>query len=286
MDTSTSLENQLHRCAINTATLGHREAIDVTLDRIARAGFGGVAPWRHEVEALGAATVARQLRALGLKVTGYCRSAYLTGASIDERKNNFDSNLQALHDAAELQAGCFVLVVGGLPPHSRNLHDARQQVEDGVSQLFEHARTLGVPLAIEPLHPMYAADRSVINTIDQALTLCQQIAPDEPEKLGVAIDAYHCWWDPMLTASIDAAGQARRILAYHVSDWLTDTRDFLLDRGMMGDGIIDLRGLRRRVEGAGYGGMVEVEIFSRDRWWPQPPDTVLATCAKRLQTVC
>ncbi|SAK62899.1 sugar phosphate isomerase/epimerase family protein [Caballeronia ptereochthonis] len=281
-----SLENRLHRCAINTATLGHREPLDVTLDRIARAGFGGVAPWRHEVEAIGASAVARQLRALQLTVSGYCRSTYLTGATNAERRASIDNNIKALHDAAEVDARCFVMVVGGVSAGSRDLAGARTQVEEGIAQLLAEARKLRIALAIEPLHPMYAADRSVVNTIGQALALCEAIAPDDPSILGIAIDIYHCWWDPLLSESIVDAGRARRILAYHVSDWLADTKDMLMDRGMMGDGVVDLKHFRHRMEEAGYDGMVEVELFSRDRWWKVQPDELLSVCAQRLQLVC
>ncbi|MDR5780779.1 sugar phosphate isomerase/epimerase [Caballeronia sp. LZ065] len=280
------LENRLDRCSINTATLGHRESLDVTLERVARAGFGGVAPWRHEVEAMGAAAVARKLRALQLTVTGYCRSTYLTGETQAARRASIDSNIRALHDAAELEARCFVMVVGGVSANGRDLPGARAQVEEGIAELHAEARKLGVPLAIEPLHPMYAAERAVINTIGQALALCEKIAPGDPSMLGVAIDVYHCWWDPLLKESIAAAGRAQRILAYHVCDWLADTNDMLLDRGMMGDGVIDLAGFRGEIERAGYAGRVEVELFSRDRWWKVEPDEVLKVCAQRLQTVC
>ncbi|GJH26576.1 sugar phosphate isomerase/epimerase [Caballeronia novacaledonica] len=278
--------DSLKRCAINTATLGHRESLDVTLERIARAGFGGVAPWRHDVEAIGAQAVARRLRALQLTVTGYCRSTYLTGATPADRRASIDGNIAALHDAAELDARCFVLVVGGVNANGRDLAGARAQVDEGIARLLEEARKLKVPLAIEPLHPMYAADRSVVNTIGHALAMCERIAPDDPSILGIAIDVYHCWWDPLLSASIAAAGRARRILAYHVCDWHADTKDMLMDRGMMGDGVIDLAGFRREMEDAGYAGMMEVEIFSRDRWWKVAPDEVLAVCAQRLQSIC
>ncbi|WP_425306313.1 sugar phosphate isomerase/epimerase family protein [Burkholderia perseverans] len=276
----------LERGSINTATLGHREPLAVTIDRIARAGFGGIAPWRHEVEAAGLAAVARQVRALGLTVSGYCRSTYFPAATADARRANLDANRRALAQAAELGARCFVLVVGGLVPGSRDLAAARAQVEDGIAALLDTARELRVPLAIEPLHPMYAADRSVINTLAQALALCARLEPDGAGWLGIAADIYHCWWDPALDASLRAAGARRRLLAYHVSDWLPDTRDLLLDRGMMGDGVVDLRAIRGSVEAAGYDGMVEVEIFSRERWWREPPEAVLACCAQRLTTVC
>ncbi|MDH0747853.1 sugar phosphate isomerase/epimerase [Pseudomonas sp. GD03842] len=282
----TSLEGQLHRCAINTATLGHREPLDKTLDRIARAGFGGIAPWRHEVEAIGAKAAGRQVRALGLSVTGYCRSAYFAAADPAERRANMGANIAALDDAVELGARCFVLVVGGVQGVKDGVVGARAQVQDGIGALYLEARKRGMPLAIEPLHPTYASDRSVVNTISQAITLCESIAPDDPAMLGLAVDVYHCWWDPDLAASIALAGHAGRIMGYHVCDWLLDTQDRLMDRGMMGDGIVDLRGFRRLIEDAGYTGMVEVEIFSAQRWWKVAQDEVLAVCARRLQSQC
>jgi len=281
-----SLEGRLQRCAINTATLGHREPLGTTLDRIARAGFGGVAPWRHEVEAVGATAAGRQLRALGLTVTGYCRSAYFAAPDEAERKANMNANIQALNDATEIGAQCFVLVVGGARGVKNGLAGARAQVQDGIGELYIEARKLGMPLAIEPLHPMYATDRSVVNTIRQALALCESIAPDDNPMLGLAIDVYHCWWDPDLVSSIAQAGQAGRILGYHVCDWLPDTRHMLMDRGMMGDGVVDLQGFRGLMEQAGYTGMVEVEIFSAEQWWKLPQDKVLSVCAERLQSVC
>ncbi|CAE6958967.1 sugar phosphate isomerase/epimerase family protein [Paraburkholderia domus] len=281
-----SLRGRLNRCSINTATLGHREPLAVTIDRIARAGFGGVAPWRHELDAANLQDIAKQIRALELTVTGYCRSTYFPAETAAERLAAIESNMRALQQAAEIGAQCFVLVVGGLPAGSRDLPVAREQVAEGIAALCDEAGRLGVRLAIEPLHPMYAADRSVINTIQQALMFCQTIEPDGTRVLGVAIDIYHCWWDPQLSESIQAAGEARRIFAYHVSDWLPNTRDMLLDRGMMGDGVVDLERIRNLVENAGYRGLVEVEIFSKERWWTTAPDEALQMCANRLQSVC
>ncbi|MFM0394859.1 sugar phosphate isomerase/epimerase family protein [Paraburkholderia phytofirmans] len=281
-----SLRGRLDRCSINTATLGHREPLSLTIDRIARAGFGGVAPWRHELDAANLDDIAKQIRALELTVTGYCRSTYFPADTAAQRAAAIQSNLNALRQAAEIGAQCFVLVVGGLPAGSRDLSAAREQVAEGVATLCGEARRLGVRLAIEPLHPMYAADRSVINTISQALALCQAVEPDGADVLGIALDIYHCWWDPQLSESIQAAGDAQRIFAYHVSDWLPNTRDMLLDRGMMGDGVVDLEHIGGLVEHAGYRGLVEVEIFSKERWWTAAPDEVLRMCASRLQSVC
>ncbi|AFT86117.1 sugar phosphate isomerase/epimerase family protein [Paraburkholderia phenoliruptrix] len=280
-----SLQGRLDRCAINTATLGHREPLQMTIDRIARAGFGGIAPWRHEVEAADISQIARQIRALELKVTGYCRSTYFPAPTAEERAAQIESNIRAVNDAAELEAECFVMVVGGLPANSRNLSAAREMVSDGIAALMTEARKVGVRLAIEPLHPMYVAERSVINTVEQALHLCRRLDP-ENECLGIAVDVYHCWWDPQISESVSAAGREARIAAYHVSDWLAPTTDMLLDRGMMGDGVIDLKETRRLIESAGYNGMIEVEIFSRDVWWKAPPDEVLKCCADRLQGAC
>lgn len=276
----------LTRCSINTATLGHREPLDVTIDRIARAGFGGLAPWRHEVESADVSKIARQIRAHELKVSGYCRSTYFPASTREQRLANIQSNVRALNDAAELGAECFVMVVGGLPEGSRDLSAARLQIQDGIGALLEAARRLGVRLAIEPLHPMYASERSVVNTIEQANAIARELDPHNDGFLGVAVDVYHCWWDPALETGVASLGDDKRIFAYHVSDWLVPTTDMLLDRGMMGDGVIDLQGFRRAIEKAGYAGMVEVEIFSRDNWWNLPPDQILQTCAARLRTVC
>jgi sugar phosphate isomerase/epimerase len=153
-------------------------------------------------------------------------------------------------------------------------------VADGIAAILPHARANGMPLAIEPLHPMYAADRSCVNTLRHALDLCDRLG----EGTGVAIDVYHVWWDPELDAQIARAGAANRILAYHICDWLVPTRDLLLDRGMMGDGVIDLPRIRGMIEKAGYRGFTEVEIFSAANWWKRPGDEVLRTCLERFRT--
>ncbi|MGH2690495.1 MAG: sugar phosphate isomerase/epimerase family protein, partial [Actinomycetota bacterium] len=182
-------------------------------------------------------------------------------------------------EAAALGARCLVLVVGGLPPGSKDLAGARAQVRDGIGALLPHARAAGVPLALEPLHPMYAADRACVNTLAQANDLCDDLG----EGLGIALDVYHVWWDPDLEAQIRRSG--RRILAFHICDWLVPTTDLLLDRGMMGDGIIDLPRIRGWVEAAGYRGFYEVEIFSRDNWWKRNPDEVVRVCQERYRMV-
>jgi sugar phosphate isomerase/epimerase len=281
-----TLENRLDRCSINTATLGHRLPIEQTLELIARAGFGYVAPWRRDMQGRSLSQVRRQLHDTGLKVNAYCRSTFIPAATPQGFKAAIADNLKAIEEAAELQAQCFVMVVGGLPGDSKDLSAARGQVAEGLALLLEQAKQHQVSLALEPLHPMYAADRSCLSTLEQALDLCEMLEPGSYQRLGVAVDVYHCWWDPKLNQQIQRAGAQNRILGLHLSDWLVPTRDLLLDRGMMGDGVIDLRGIRQQVEMAGYDGAVEVEIFSRDNWWKRDEAEVLQTCAERLQRCC
>jgi sugar phosphate isomerase/epimerase len=213
------------------------------------------------------------------------------------RRLALDDNRRAIDEAAALDAACLILVVGSLPgalagaPQSKDLFAARRDVHDGIAATLEYARSAGMPLAIEPLHPMYAADRACVNTLEQALDLCDRLDPDRagvprrPGKaaLGVAVDVYHVWWDPKLEAQVARAG-ADRLLAFHVCDWLVPTRDMLNDRGMMGDGVIEIARIRAWVEAAGFAGHSEVEIFSND-WWQRPVDEVLATCIERHRSV-
>jgi sugar phosphate isomerase/epimerase len=172
--------------------------------------------------------------------------------------------------------------VGGLPGDSHDIGAAREMVVDGLAAILPHARASRMPLAIEPLHPMYAADRSCMNTLEQALDLCDLLG----DGVGVAIDVYHVWWDPKLNEQIMRAGAGGRILAHHICDWLVPTHDLLLDRGMMGDGVIDLRSIRSLIESAGYHGPQEVEIFSAQNWWKRPGEEVLATCVERFLSTC
>jgi sugar phosphate isomerase/epimerase len=183
-----------------------------------------------------------------------------------------------------------VLVVGGLPQYSRSgseaskdIAAARTQVEDAIAEMMDYARTARMPLAIEPLHPAYAADRACVNTTKHALDVCDRLDPNRSGALGVALDVYHIWWDPDLLSQIERAGKDR-LLAFHVCDWLVPTTDILNDRGMMGDGVIDIRSVRRAVEAQGFAGYCEIEIFSND-WWTEPMDEVLRTCIARHKSV-
>ena len=269
--------------SINLATTrgswGFAEAVDGCL----RHGITAISPWRDQVEAIGLAEAARIVKANDLRVTGLCRGGMFPGVSPEDCRKRIEDNLRAVDEAAALGADCLVMVVGGLPGASRDIAGARRMVAEGIAAILPHAAASGVPIAIEPLHPMYAADRACVNTLDQALDICDAL--DHP-NLGVAIDVYHVWWDPNLSEAIARAGRGKRIFAHHICDWLVPTTDLLLDRGMMGDGIIDLKAFRREIEAAGYHGPQEVEIFSRDTWWKRPGDEVLAACLDRFATVC
>jgi sugar phosphate isomerase/epimerase len=268
------------RLSLNTATVRERWNLAQMIEGCARHGIRGISPWRDKLDELGAAQAARRIRAAGLTVTGLCRGGMFPARTQAGRKAAIRDNLKAIEDAATLGARCLVLVAGGLTQGSRDLAGAREQVKDGIAAILPHAKQCGVPLAIEPLHPMYAADRACVNTLSQALDLCDALDPKKSGTLGVAVDVYHVWWDPALEAQIRRAGR-KRILAYHICDWLVPTTDLLLDRGMMGDGVIDLRRIRSWVEAAGYRGFHEVEIFSSGNWWRRDPDEVLATVRDR-----
>jgi len=213
-----------------------------------------------------------------------------TYADAAARQAARDDNRRALDEACTLEAPCLVVVVGGLPgalggqAAHRDIAGARQQVTEGIGELLADARERGMPLAIEPLHPMYAADRACINTLEQALDVCDALDPARSGALGVAVDVYHVWWDTKLEMQIARAGR-ERLLAFHVCDWLTPTTDLLNDRGMMGDGVIDIPRIRGWVEAQGFAGHSEVEIFSTGNWWQRSHEEVLDTCIERHKTV-
>ena len=267
--------------SLNTATVRERWDLAEIIDGCVRHNISNITPWRDQVAKCGLGEAARRIQDAGLAVTSLCRGGYFPAADAKGRQAAIDDNRRAIDEAATLAAACLVLVVGGLPRGSKDIDDARSQVFDGMSAIMEHARACRMPLAIEPLHPMYAADRACVNTMRQALDLCDQLG----EGVGVVADVYHIWWDPELADQIARAGKANRLLVYHVCDWLVPTNDLFLDRGMMGDGIIELKKIRAMMETAGYRGSCEVEIFSVDDWWKRDPDEVLRTCIERHQSV-
>ena len=229
------------------------------------------------------------MREAGLELSGYCRGGMFT-SDVARRIEVRDDNRRAVDEAKALGAPCIVLVVGGLPQYSRpgsavskDIIAARGQVEDAIAEMMEYARGAKIPLAIEPLHPAYAADRACVNTTKQALDICDRLDAKRTGALGVALDVYHIWWDPDVLPQIRRAGKDR-LLAFHVCDWLVPTKDILNDRGMMGDGVIDIKSLRDAVEAEGFSGFSEIEIFSTD-WWTKPMDEVLQTCIERHRSV-
>jgi sugar phosphate isomerase/epimerase len=269
------------RLSINLATVREQWNLREAVEACARLGIPAVDPWRDQVAAVGLEASVRAIKDAGVKVSGYCRGGMFPAADQAGRLAAIDDNKRAIDEASALGAECLVLVVGGLPKGSRDISGARRMVEDGIGAVLPYARAHNMPLAVEPLHPMYAADRACVNALAQALDLCEALG----DGVGVAIDAYHVWWDPDLAAQIARAGTANRILAYHICDWLVPTRDLLLDRGMIGDGVIDLAGMGTMIENAGYAGFIEVEVFSAADWWKRPGDDVLRTCIERFNSL-
>jgi sugar phosphate isomerase/epimerase len=275
--------------SLNTATVRKQGDLAQIVEACARHGIRAIDPWRDQVAAIGLDRAVRAVRDAGLELSGYCRGGMFTSDAA-HRQEMRDDNRRAVDEARALGAPCLVLVVGGLPQYSRpgsaasrNIAEARNQVVDAIAELMEHARDARMPLAIEPLHPAYAADRACVNTTGQALDICDRLDPQRTGFLGVALDVYHIWWDPELLPQIVRAGK-QRLLAFHVCDWLVPTKDILNDRGMMGDGVIDIRSVRGAVEAQGFAGYSEIEIFSND-WWGKPIDDVLQTCIARHRLV-
>jgi sugar phosphate isomerase/epimerase len=266
--------------SINTATLRRERPLVEIVPALAAAGIPGIGPWREQIQAIGIKAAARLIGNHGLTVSGVSRAGVFTAQGRSGLQQVLDDNRHAVDEAAGIGAHCLVLIGGGLIPGSRDLADARKLFAEGLSALLPHARAANLPLAIEPLHPMYAADRACINTLAQANDLCDALGAG----VGVVVDVYHTWWDPNLEREIARAG--KRTLAFHLSDWLVPTTDLLLDRGMMGDGVIDLRRIRGWVEAAGFDGLCEVEIFSERNWWRRPMDEVIGTCVEWYRTVC
>lgn len=291
--------SQDHRwLSINTATVRKSRGVEQPLTDIieacAQRGIRAISPWRDQVAAAGLPVISKLVKTHGLQLSGYCRGGMFPAVDAAGRKAAQDDNRRAVDEACELNAACLVLVVGGLPgalagqAAHKDLARSRSQVSDGIAELLEYSRASQMPLAIEPLHPMYAADRACINTLEQALDVCDALDParsgedgkTQPAALGVAVDVYHVWWDPKLQQQIERAGKDR-LMAFHVCDWLTPTTDLLNDRGMMGDGVIDIPRIRGWMETQGFAGYSEVEIFSAGNWWQRDGGEVLDTCIAR-----
>jgi sugar phosphate isomerase/epimerase len=264
--------NDFSRLSLNQITT-NRWNVREAVEGCARAGIPSIGLWREKVQEYGLAASKRIVADAKLRVSSLCRGGWFPATSKQEREARIDDNRRAIEEAAELGTNVLVLVCGPAP--GRDIAAGRLMVEEAIERLLPDAQAAGIKLGIEPLHPMFAADRSVIVTLDEANRLVERFQSD---ALGIIVDAYHVWWDPQVLPQIKRT--AGHILGYHVSDWPVPLPDILLGRDMMGNGVIDLRPLRSAVEAAGYNGAIEVEIFNR-AIWETPGDEVLALIKQR-----
>ncbi|CAO3429999.1 sugar phosphate isomerase/epimerase family protein [Azospirillum endophyticum] len=265
--------------SINLVSFGPRVQVRAAVAACARHGVRAVGVTREQVASVGLAEMRRILDGEGMAVSGYARVPAFPPAHGPGWVEELGDVRRLLDEAHELGAACMLATGGGLVPGSRDVAAARESFAEGLNRLLPLAQSAGVPLAIEPLHPMYAAERGIVSTLGQALDLCDRLG----RRVGVAVDVYHVWWDPDLPAAIARAGDLIR--AYHICDWRVPTRNLLHDRAMMGDGVIDLAAIGGMVRSAGYTGHHEVEIFSELDWWTRPADDIAATCVERFAQI-
>ena len=271
------------RLSLNQATIKYAD-LGTALRVTAEAGIASIGLWREPVAEVGLAAAQRLVAASGLRVSSLCRGGFFTAADPDLRRAALAENRRAIAETAALAAAgaagsvpVLVLVAGGLPDGDRDLPGARERARDAVGALVDDAVAAGVTLAIEPMHPIYAADRGVISTLGQALDVAEQFPA---AAVGVVVDTFHVWWDPQLAEQLKRAGAGGRIAGYQVCDWITPLpADALLARGMMGDGHIDFAAITAAVGDAGYSGDIEVEIFNQGVWDADP--VAVATRAAR-----
>ncbi len=260
------------RLSLNQITAERATLADV-VDACARHGVPAIAVWRHKLAETGLERATRLVRDAGLRVSSLCRGGMFPAATRAERQSRIDDNRRAVDEAAALGTELLVLVCGAAP--DKDIAAARGMVADGISALVPYARERNVHLGIEPMHPAFAAERSCITTLREARCLAERF---DPATVGIVADAYHIWWDPELASELTHT--AGRLMGFHISDWLVPVQNVLMNRGMMGDGVIELRRLRAAVERAGYAGDIEVEIFN-DAVWSLPLDTLLPLVKER-----
>jgi len=251
----------MNRLCVHTITTKPL-SLEQCIEQFPKRGVTGITIWRQALEGRDLTAVARQTREAGLEVVSLCRGGFFPAATIGARQSAIDDNLKAIEQAHAIGAPLIVLVCGAVP--GLPLVESRKQIADGIAAVLPIAEQAGVRLAIEPLHPMYADDRSAVNTMRQAHEICDTLG--SPKSVGIAVDVYHVWWDPELKSQINLAGQTGRLHAFHICDWKTPTTDLLNDRGLMGEGCINIHEISSWVEAAGFSGHREVEIFS-NRWW-------------------
>ncbi|MFF7068457.1 sugar phosphate isomerase/epimerase family protein [Streptomyces pseudovenezuelae] len=268
----------LSRFSINQMTV-KQLSLPELVEACQELGIGNLGLWREPVQSYGVEETAKLVRDAGLTVTTLCRGGFFTAIDPDERAAALDDNRRAVDEAATLGTDTLVLVSGGLPAGSKDLHGARERIADALAVLGPYAEEHGVKLAIEPLHPMYASDRCVVSTLTQALDLAERFPA---RQVGVTVDTYHIWWDDNAPAQIARAGAGGRIHTFQLADWTTPLPEGVLNgRGQIGDGAIDMREWQRYVEAAGYTGAIEVELFN-DALWARDGREVLAETAERF----
>src|SRR5438876_2886799 len=262
----------ISRLSFNQIT-AERATLKEVVEACARHGVPYVAVWRHKLAQVGVKAAACLLRDAGVRVSSVCRGGMFPASTREERAARIEENRRAVDEAAELGAGVLVLVCGAAP--DRDIAAARRMVADGIAQLAPYAAERRVRLGIEPMHPAFAAERSCITTLAEGRCLAQRF---DPATVGVVADVYHIWWDPDLYEELARA--AGRLIGFHVSDWLVPAQEVLMNRGMMGDGVIELRRIRGAIERAGYVGPIEVEIFN-EVVWNTPLDTLMPRVKER-----
>lgn len=288
-DLMRDFSNDHSMIALNTASLGHNLdgsgagwSSERVIEACAERGFGAITFWRREIGDRGV-DIGNRVRDSGMQVAGLCRSPFLTGPlapkTLAAIREDFHASIDMAHD---LGAPVLTVVTGGVIEGSHSISESLKRVQEIVAEAALVAEQAGVVLALEPLNPVYGGNRSCLVTVRDAVNMCELIGVP---NVQIAVDVYHVWWDTSLRAELQRAGK-HRIAGFHLCDWLADTTDVLLDRGMMGDGVADLKRIRSDVEAAGYDGFCEVEIFSAANWWKQPPGAVLDTMIERFRSVC
>jgi sugar phosphate isomerase/epimerase len=265
----------LDRLSFNQKTL-NQWSLPEAVEGCLKADIPWIALWRDKVEETGLDEAARIVRESGLKVSSLCRGGMFPAPSAEQRQANIEDNKRAIHEAATLGTDVLVMVCGGLSG-VRKIDEARAMVQDGIEAIIPYAEERGVRIGIEPLHPAFAADRSVISLLGEANDLAKHF---RSSHVGVVIDIYHVWWDPNVYTEITRAREYT--LGFHVNDWLVPNTDPLMSRGMMGDGVVENRRLREAVDAEGYSGPIEVEIFNQDTW-EMNGDEVLKTMKERFE---
>ncbi|MFC9857764.1 MULTISPECIES: sugar phosphate isomerase/epimerase family protein [unclassified Streptomyces] len=277
------MSDDLTRLSLNQETIKQWSLPELT-EGCVKAGIGKVGLWRAPVQEYGVERTASLLKDAGISVTSLCRGGFFTALDPAERARALDDNRAAVDEAAALSTDTLVLVSGGLPSGSRDLHGARERIADALAELGPYAAERGVRLAIEPLHPMFASDRCVVSTLGQALDIAERFPADQ---VGVVVDTYHIWWDDQAPAQIARAGEGGRIHSFQLADWITPLpAGVLVGRGQLGDGSVDFRAWRRLVEAAGFDGPIEVEIFNEALWARDGAEVLAEVAARYLEHAC